>query len=242
MIRNCGELGIEFNDIRGHGARVTTEFLRELIQHIVARSTRYYDETGCVGVPEHVFAYRERQLHSVVCPAIADITACFLVENPLNRKPAGEAEYRGSADYWIYYRDYSFLMELKHTYCAYTRVDDPRKSIARKFTRALEQLRNVRKEECIDLTFGKGLRKITLEVIVFYRGSAEESKLKVDLERRNFRALFRKLIRNTELKHMSNLRALWVLNRRLVEPAEYANSFEIYPAVAFVGNISEIIE
>ena len=122
MIRNCGELGIEFNDIRGDGARVTREFLRKLIQHIVAKSTRYYDETGRVGVPEHVFAYRERQLHSVVCPAIADITACFLVENPLNRKPAGEAEYRGSADYWIYYEGL-LVLDGTETYllCLYTR-------------------------------------------------------------------------------------------------------------------------
>jgi len=241
-INGCGELGIEFDDIRGRGAKVTRDFLRELLRHIVVRSTQYYDETVDAGQQEHVFTYRERQLHSVVCPAIADITTFFLIESPLIRKPAGEAEYRGSVDYWIYYMNYSFLMELKHTYFAFARADNPRKSITKKFARALEQLGNVRKKECRSLTFGKGLRKIALEVVVFYRGSKEESRLTIDLESEDFRALFKKLVRNTELEYRSNLRALWVLDERLVEPVEYANSFAIYPAVAFIGNILEIIE
>ena len=236
-IKDCGELGIEFENIRGCGAGVTRDFLRKLLNRIVERCTKYYDETG-----EHVFIYRERQLHSVVCPSIADITPSFLMENPLTRKPAGEEEYRGNVDYWIYYKNYSFLKELKHTYFAYARADSPRKSITKKFTRALKQLGNVRKNECRSLTFGKGLRKIALEVVVFYRGSKEESRLNIDLESKDFKALFRKLVRNTELEYKSNLRSLWVLDKRLVEPVEYANSFEMYPAVAFVGNISEIIE
>jgi len=236
-INDCGELGIEFENIRGCGARVTRDFLRKLLNRIVERCTEYYDETE-----EHVFTYRERQLHSVVCPSIADITPSFLMENPLTRKPAGEEEYRGNADYWIFYKNYSFLVELKHTYFAYSNADNPRKSIVKKFARAIEQLRSVRKNECRDQTFGKGLRKIALEAVVFYRGSKEERRLMIDSESRDFRILFKKLLGNTELEYRSNLRALWILDKRLVEPVEYDNSFEIYPAIAFVGNISEIIE
>lgn len=236
-VKNCGELGIEFENIRGRGARVARDFLRKLLKRIVERCTEYYSQTE-----EHVFTYRERQLHSVVCPSIADITLGFLMENPLTRKPAGEEEYRGNVDYWIFYNNYSFLLELKHTYFAYSNADNPRKSIAKKFGRALEQLRSVRKNECRDQTFGNGLRKIALEAVVFCRGSKEECRLKIDLEGRDFRTLFKKLLRNTELEYRSNLRALWVLNGRLVEPVEYANSFKIYPAVAFIGNVSEIIK
>lgn len=241
-IKKCGELGIEFDNIIGHGARVSRDLLKELLKRIVIRSTQYYDETGNAGEPEHVFTYRERQLHSVVCPSVAEIADNFLVEHPLTRKPSGEAEYRGHVDYWIYYRNYSFLMELKHTFFAYRNADNPRKIITGKFERALEQLRNVRKKECKRLTFGDGLRKIALEVVVFYRGLKDERRLKLDLERRDFRALFEKLMRNTDLKYRSNLRALWVLDDRLVKPVEYEKLFEIYPAVAFIGNISEIIE
>ena len=242
-IKDCGELGIEFANIKGHGARVARDFLRKLLRRIVVRSTQYHNRArACIREQDHVFTYRERQLHSVVCPSIGDITNLFMIENPLTRKPSGEPEYTGSVDYWIYYRKYFFLMELKHAYFAYRNADNPRKSIARRFERALKQLENVRKDECRSLTFGKGLRKIALEVVVFFRGSKEEHKLKIDLESRDIRALFKKLVKNAQFRHKPNLRALWVLDKRLVEPVPYANSFEVYPAVAFVGKISEIIQ
>ena len=235
-IRDCGELGIDFSNIEGDGARVSRDFLRKLLQRIVKRSTKYYDETG-----DHVFIYREKQLHSVVCPSIADITASYLIEHPLIRKPAGEEEYLGNVDYWISYRNYSFLMELKHTYFAYRNADNPRKNITKKFERAMEQLKNIRKEECRALTDNKGLIKIALQTVVFYKGSRYEI-FKDDLRDENFKDLFKKLVNNTELDRRSNLLSLWVLNERLVEPVKYKNSFEIYPAVAFIGNISEMIE
>ena len=123
-IKNCGEFGIEFENIKGAGARVSREFIMKLLKRIVKRSTRYYEETG-----DHVFIYGEKQLHSVVCPSIADITFSYLMEHPSFRKPAGEEEYLGNVDYWISYKRYSFLMELKHAYFAYRYADNPRKSI-----------------------------------------------------------------------------------------------------------------
>ena len=240
MVKNRGELGIDFEKIEGTGARVTKEFLRRLLKRILERSTCYYDE-----IRDHVFCYRERQLHSVICPSIADITSSFLMENPLTRKPAGEKEYTGSVDYWIYYKNHSFLMELKHTYFAYSHVDKPPKLIFRKFDRALNQLANVRKNECREQTYGKGLRKIALEVIVFYRDSKDKSKLKGDFKTSDFRTLFRNLLKNTELGHKSNFHALWILDKRLIEPFEYKDKngrgFEIFPAIAFVGKISETL-
>lgn len=235
-IRDCGELGIKFGKIVGDGGRVSRDFLRKLLKRIVKRSTKYYDETR-----EHVFIYRERQLHSVVCPSIADITSSYLMENPLTRKPAGEEEYRGNVDYWISYRNYSFLMELKHAYFAYRNANNPRKSITEKFVRAMEQLRSIRKDECRDLTINKGLIKIVLQAVVFYKGS-KDPILKDNLKNKDFKNLFKKMMNNTELERKSNLRSLWVLNERLVEEVEYKNSFEIYPAVAFVGHVSEMIE
>jgi hypothetical protein len=242
MTGDFGELEIKFGILGGRGANITREFLRRLLHQIITKSTKYYDEARHAGDQDHVFTYREKQFHSVVCPAIADITSYFLIENPLHRKPAGEAEYSGSVDYWIYYKNYSFMMELKHTYFAYTRADNPRGTVTERFSEALKQLGDIRKDECRGLTYGNGLRKIALEAVVFYRGSKEENKLKVDIKSEDFRVLLRKLLRNTELGKRSNLHALWLLNKRLVTPFEYANTFEIYPAVAFVGHVSDIVK
>jgi hypothetical protein len=242
MTGSFGDLEINFGTLRGWGANITRELLTELLYQIVIKSTKYYDEARHAGDLDHVFTYRERQFHSVVCPAIANITSYFLIENPLSRKPAGEAEYSGNVDYWIYYRDYSFMMELKHAYFAYTRSDNPRGTVAARFHEALKQLGDIRKEECRNLTYGNGLRKIAMEAVVFYRDSPQESKLKGDLKSQNFRRLFKKLLSNTKLDQSSNLSALWMLSKRLVTPLKVGNTFEIYPAVAFIGYASDIVQ
>jgi hypothetical protein len=241
IVGDYGELEIRFGVLKGSGANIAKEFLRKLIYRIIIRSTKYYDNAGCIGEPDHAFTYREKQFHSVVCPAIADITPYFLIENPLYRKPAGEEEYSGCVDYWIFYKNYSFMIELKHSYFAYTQANNPCRIIAERFSKALQQLEEIRKDECRSLTYGNGLRKIALETVVFYRESKEENKLKFDVKSENFRALFKKLLRNTELENRSNFHALWILSNRLVAPFKYANTFEIYPAAAFVGHVSDII-
>jgi len=238
-IKNCGEVGIEFCNIDSDGARVSRDFLRRLVINIIRRSTDYHDETG-----EPVFFYRERQFHSVVCPSIADITSSYLMEHPLRRRPVREKEFTGHVDYWIGYRDYSFLMELKHCYFGYRRANNPRRSIAEKFNSAMEQLKNIRKDECRDIIFSvraKGLIKIALQTIVFYEGSRDQISID-ELRHRDFKGLFKGLVENTDLSIKSNLRCLWVLHERLIKSFEYGGpSFEVYPAVAFVGNISEMI-
>jgi hypothetical protein len=241
MTSDYGEVQIKFGILEGPSANVTKEFLRKLVRRIVVRSTKYFDEAQYAGEPDHVFIYGEKQFHSVVCPAVADITPYFLMENPLYRKPPGEEEYSGSVDYWVFYKNYSFMIELKHSYFAYTQADNPGKDMAEKFLEALQQLEEIRKDECRSLTYGNGLRKIALETIVFYRESEEESKLKADVRNENFRMLFKKLLRNTELRNKSNFRALWILNKKLVTPIKYADTSEIYPAIAFVGYVSDIV-
>jgi hypothetical protein len=233
-IKNSGKVGMEFCHTDSNGARVTRDLLRRLIINIVKKSTKYYDETG-----DHVFAYREKQLHSVICPSIEMITPSFLIEHPLTRKPAGEEEYTGYADYWISYRNYSFLLELKHSYFAYKRAKNPRQSIGSKFDNAIQQLKNVRKSECQLLTENNGLIKIALEAIVFYEGSSNEISNDV-MKDQDFPLLLRQLISNSSLKDRVNFSSIWVLNKRLVEPYEYSNSFERYPALGFIGHISEM--
>jgi hypothetical protein len=232
-IKNCGEVGIEFSIEDSEGTRVTKDFLENLIEGTVRRSVEYFDETG-----DYAFSYRERQMHSVVCPSIAALTAAYLMEHPLKRKPSGEDEYSGRVDYWISYRNYSFLMELKHGYFAYARASDPRQNLLEKFNSAMDSLKSIRKDECEYLGGGdKGLFKIALMAITFFRGSKDETSIN-DLRSKDLKLSFDELLSNSGLASVTNLRALWILSKRLVQPMKYINGFEIYPAVAFVGSVS----
>lgn len=44
------------------------------------------------------------------------------------------------------------------------------------------------------------------------------------------------------MANKSNFQALWIPNEKLIIPFEYSDWFEIYPAVVFVGYISDMIE
>jgi len=233
-IKKCGEFGIEFFLEDGDGTRVSKKFLQLLIRNIIKRSTEYFDEIG-----DHIFIYREKQLHSVVCPSIADLTPCYVIEHPLTRKPHGEEEYSGKSDYWISYRNYSFIMELKHSYFAYTKANYPRQDISNKFNKCLSQLKEIKTEECRNLSMNKGMIKIALQAIVFYQ-SSQNDFTNEDLEEHDFIDDFEQLIQNTDL-YESNVRSLWLLHDRLFQSFEYDNGYEIYPAVAFVGKVFDVI-
>ena len=234
-LRNIGEIGTEFNNVDTNGARVSRDLVGKLIDEIAKRSVSYFDSTG-----DHAFYYSEKQFNSVVCPAIAELTKdCFLIEQPSKRKPAGENEYSGHIDYWLYYRNYSFLLEMKHAYFAYRMTKQPRKSIIERLNEAHKQLKMVRKNECRNLSMGYGLIKIAFEAITFYEGSKNKYKKK-DWEKKDFKQIYSNLMTNKELNQLTTFNSLWVLNKRLVEPYDYPDgSFEVYPAIAFIGDISE---
>lgn len=238
-INNCGKLGFDFSIGDGVGKRIVTDFSKNLIQNIVKRSTKYFDETN---KKEHIFSYGETQLHSVVCPSIADLTYYYVMEHPVTRKPHGEDEYSGHIDYWIYYRGYTILMELKHCYFAYNN-SNPNKRISEKFNKSLKQLNDVKMDECRELTenYDKGLIKIALQMIVFYQGSQNRISNK-DLKDGDFEEVFDRLILNPDLNE-SNFKSLWLLHDRLNKSVKFdENYFELYPAVAFVGKVYDVIK
>jgi len=99
-------------------------------------------------------------------------------------------------------------MELKHDYFAYNNEIQPRKSIMDNFNEARQQLKIVRKNECINLSTGtKDLIKIAFETIVFYEGSKmkEQRTAWKDID---FTKKFNKLLENSKLNQIVNMTAL----------------------------------
>jgi hypothetical protein len=236
-VRGCGKLGIMFDKDDSEGSRVSTKFVEQLINNIVRRCVNYYKLTK-----DHAFYYSERQLNSMVCPAIADITPGYIMEQSVERKPRGKGKYSGRADYWVACGTFAFVIELKHEYLAYNHVNPPRASIFDSFDDALKQLSAIKKEECRNLAYGScNLIKIAFETIVFYEGSKNPKK-RNSWKTKKFEQIFEKMLKHTGLRKIANVFALWVLNKSLVEPYPFGEPmgyFEVYPAVAFVAHISE---
>ena len=228
---NFGELRIEFKNLEGFGKIVTKDFLTKLVENTIKRATKYFDETG----GDHVFSYREKQLHSVICPSIAGITHSYLIEHPLERRPVDDEKYSGNVDYWVSYKSISYFIELKHAYFAYSQ-ELPRESIARRFRRAIRQLRDIRNGECENLAPGdKGFFKIALEAVTFFKGSSEKDRLIV-VKKQEIVDSFERLINHAPLDK-ANMYALWLLDKRMKKPIEYSDGNQIFPAVAFIAKV-----
>ena len=236
-INNCGKLGFDFSIGAGGGRIVAKDFSKNLIENIIKRSTKYFDETDKI---EHIFSFGDKQFHSVVCPSIADLTYSYVIEHPTTREPHREDNYSGHIDYWINYRNYSILIELKHSRFAYKR-SNPNRDISNKFKKSLKQLKDIKRNECHFLTINKGLIKIALQTIVFYQQSQNRISYK-DLKDQDFEDDFDRLILNSDLKK-SNFRSLWLLHERLIKSAKLGdNYFKIFPAVAFIGKITNVLK
>lgn len=157
----------------GEGTRIARDFLDRTLAGLAKRSLRYFELTG-----EHVFAYGERPIHSVLFPAILDISDAALAELPVTRKPRGGAKSSGRVDYWISFRDTIILLEVKHAFHAVRTGRLP--EWARDFwTRVVQQAKSVRTNEIRDqaLRYRKDkLLAIGLLVVPTWRSSNRPAK------------------------------------------------------------------
>lgn len=115
-IKGVGEITFEMGKDLGKYTNMTEDFLENLIKGTAKRSVEYYKNTDG---RDHLFAYREKQLNTAVCPVIAEICSpcVFKMELPIKRE--GKAR-RGNLDYWIFLNDVVFALELKLAHVSYS--------------------------------------------------------------------------------------------------------------------------
>lgn len=237
--RNIGNFIIESNLKKGDGFKIVLEFLEKLFIEFSKQATKYMNSIS----NDTPFAYKERQLHSLLAPAISNLTDIFLMEQPIyrvwdKRKNRDGIDYSGWLDYWCRFNNYDFFIEVKHGYAAY-RNDIIRKCNKKNWVSSITQLDNAKKEAKNYKTQSKGVFLVALNfVTIFYGTKKEESDPQFDLNilseiKNNY---------NEELSPQPNWSALWMLHEEL-----YKNSFlelrknnEYYPGIIALANIKLI--
>lgn len=96
----------------GPGIRIAKEFLDKLATGCVEYAVKYMSV-----IDEAPFTFLERQSGGMVASALANFADTFLMEVPISRKHKKEKnEKYGWVDFWAYYREYDFFIELKQSY------------------------------------------------------------------------------------------------------------------------------
>ena len=240
-IRNIGKINFISDIGDGTGRRIAKEFLNKILIEFAKQSTKYIN-----AIYDAPFSYKERQLHSILAPALSKITAAFLMESPIERqwskrKKEDIRDYTGWLDYWCRYKNVDFFIELKHNFDSY------RTSIVRKETLQNWSLMNnsqlamLQKEAKRYSEFCKGVLLVSLHVVTIYEylQNHKEPKSIGDIEK------LIEIQKNyyDKLNPSPNWSGLWILNENLIKKSkdEIEAHNQYYPGVMMIAKVYEII-
>ena len=207
--------------------------IKELFCGIAKLSVKYYQHVQF----DAPYLYGEIQLNSVILPALSKICdGAVLAELPAKRKYGKEYNSTGRIDYWCIYKDYSFVIEVKHGYDAFlTDKTRERKIIKRWKSMVCGQLQTIKDEVRKYEESTEGVVRLGLHFITSYSDKKPTSEL-IKEYRRNLPGILDRLIKDVckcqAVKTTPSMVAYWLPPERMV--LEFS---ETYPGVILMAKI-----
>ena len=166
------------SEVEGEDYAIAKELMENLFYDMAFLSTKYDNDQFC----DLPFTYRERQLDSVLLPALSKLCdSKVLAELPAIRRYSNRRtqvdESSGRIDYWCLYKDYSFVIELKHSYDCFTTDVTREDTVADRWITMNEQLRSIEKEVKQYSESTKGVIRIGLHIITSYSDKNPDNQL-----------------------------------------------------------------
>ena len=226
---------------------VAYKFVKELFCGVCQQSLLFCNSK--FGIVEYPFLFRERQLDSVVLPVISSLCKGLVIaEYPVirdsNMKGYEKDGSSGRIDYWCIYKDYSFVIEMKHSYDGFkTDITSDARLIKRWKTMTVSQLQDIRDEVKLFEEKTKGLIRLGLHFITPYT-DCDRNMDDFDLFERNQKEILTRLSndvsRSKPKTTTPDFMASWVLprNQRFLEVPLKGT----YPGLLLLGKIFPAIK
>lgn len=226
----------------GEDVNIAYSFIKEMFCRVCKQSLLF--SSSKYDIIEYPFLFRERQLDSVVLPVMSSLCKGLVIaEYPIVRdssiKGFQKDNSKGRIDYWCIYKDYSLVIEMKHSYDAFrTDKTNDERLIKRWETMTISQLQDVRKNVKYFSENTKGVIRIGLHFITPYSSRDNdmndvtffESSQKDILKR-----LARDVSRHKPKTTIPNFLASWVLPD---ENKYFEVSYKgTYPGLLLLGKI-----
>jgi hypothetical protein len=233
LVRNIGHIHYNSNLYNGTGMRITNDLLSSIVEGFVRNTGKYILNTG-----EAPFAYKEKQLHSLIIPVMHNICDAVLSEAPIDRKWSSIVKEEafnshGWVDYWCYYRNLSFWIELKHSFIS-SRTGKITKRTLKEWNDAIDQLDVIQEDTVSQSKWCKGSIRVALLVLPIY-----ESYNKKESDTIGNKEIMRGILENLieQFGDKPNWSSVWTLHKNLVGPYEYIDREEIYPGVIVLAKV-----
>lgn len=182
-----------------------------------------------------LFVYGERQINSVVLPAIYEISDAVFVEQPITRLKNRKTKEEGSGliDFWVMYGRNVFLIEMKHAWMS-SKTIDKRQDLENKWINVNEQINEITDAQAKELAYGK-LKPLKISILVapLYESSKDEKKLvpKVKEDLTEIIDEFNSLVPKP------NFLSVWNLPAKMQGPYEYDDYSELYSNVVLAARV-----
>lgn len=240
-IRNIGHFIAEDDYPDRHGHRIARHFLNTFIVEF-GREAAYDIKNPKNFFRYPLFAFREKQLQSILIPAFRSISDFAIYEAPAYRNymVKGKLDFsHGWNDIVCSYRDVCFIIEIKHDYLA-SKTLIPNQRLADVWKSAKGQVSASYNDSLWYAKRSKrGVFRLSLLVSPIYRYSSQIEKLTIE-DTVDSELLFNAI--RKKLKPSPNYLALWKLHADLQGPFSDGDTkhSHLYQGVLFSARLTKI--
>ena len=225
----------------GESFLVAKELVNNLFFEMAKLCTKYSNETFC----DLPYTYRERQLDSVLLPALSKIcNSMVFAELPAKRECNNRRFHveksSGRLDYWCMYKDYSFVLELKHSYDCFTTPKTRERTITERWIKMNEQLDSLKKEIKQYEEKTKGVIRIGLHIMTSYSDKTPNNQLYLEFLN-SIPLTFERIQKDLSKRFSSlkpNLMICWKIPKKIV----FNDSEQTFPGLWAIAKIYPVIK
>ena len=249
LIKPISRHGLSFfemaSEIEGDDFAVAKELVENLFYDMAFLSTKY-DNDQFSDLP---YTYRERQLDSILLPALSKLCdSKVIAELPTKRQCSNWRfqvdESSGRIDYWCLYKDYSFVIELKHSYDCFTTDTTREDAVTDRWIKMNEQLQSIAKDVRQYSETTKGVIRIGLHIITSYSDKKPDNQL-INGFKESIPGTFDRFTRDLGKRYPSlrpNVLICWKIPSRIVMDLNLDQTIpglwcigKVYPAIKHKG-------
>lgn len=210
--------------------QIVSDFIENLIEQSIKYAERHISQMKYA-----TFCYGELQMHSIIVPAITNLTSCFILEYPIRR---GIDDDSGRVDYYCINRagtvnEYHLFLELK---CGRQGIPNNsfRKNNIELWREANNQLEGVLQEIKNNREFyGKPIIRVCMEIVTLYADESKQDKIKPK-SKEILQNTFNSSIETLKSTGIApNVSVLWEFRPNIVQQAKD----DFYPSRQFWGVI-----
>ncbi len=241
--REVGKIYTEFSNSRAKSYSVPRQFLQKFAEEFATMSSLYMGRHNILECPP--FGFRERQLSTVLSPIFHRICDYHLQEAPTYRmwsqlsRNESLMDSHGWTDFLCMYKDYAFLVEIKHSHISYESGKPDKHSVEHLWSTLNRQIKSAKTDSYWYRDKCKGVFRLGLHIMPVYQSTTKEN-FELDFDMNRLHDMLTNI--GNKFKPQPSFLSMWSLHKNLRGPYILDDRHYYYPAVSMAGILTKLID